>query len=49
MKTERIRQYISHFCKILGITSTRKRKKKKKVQVTKMAATQRKARRTMAR
>lgn len=28
MKTERIRQYISHFCKILGITSTRKKKKK---------------------
>lgn len=48
MKTKKIRQYISHFCKILGITSSRE-KKKKKVQVTKMAAMRRKTRSTMAR
>lgn len=35
MKTERIRQYVSHFCKILGITSTRKRKKKKRFKLQK--------------
>lgn len=27
MKTKKIRQYISHFCKILGITSSREKKK----------------------
>lgn len=29
MKTKKIRQYISHFCKILGITSSREKKKKR--------------------